>query len=145
MTNQTLRKVLLVAAGSVITIALPAMGIAQENTQAPQQDQQQTAPPSDNQQAHGKHGMKHGEGFKKLNLTDDQKAQMKKIREDARAQADSIRNDSSLNADAKNAKLKDLHKSSMKQMHALLTPDQKKQLKENRKERRAEKSQTQPS
>jgi periplasmic protein CpxP/Spy len=61
-----------------------------------------------------------------LNLTDDQKAQIKKIHQDTKAQIDAVQNDSSLSADQKQAKVRDLRKEAHKQREAVLTPDQRK-------------------
>jgi Spy/CpxP family protein refolding chaperone len=78
-----------------------------------------------------------GEKFaEKLNLTPDQKADLKSIRENEKQQAQAIKNDSSLTSDQKKAKFKDLRKSSHEQMMAKLTPDQQAKFKEMRKEHR---------
>ena len=69
-----------------------------------------------------------------LNLSDDQKAQMKKIREDAKSQMDAVKNDTSLSADQKQAKLKQIRRDSHKQVEAMLTPEQRKTMKEWRHE-----------
>jgi Spy/CpxP family protein refolding chaperone len=86
-----------------------------------------------------------GDRFAGLNLTDDQKAQMKKIHEDARAKADAVKADSSLSDTDKQAKMKEIHRDAKKQAQAVLTPDQRKQLKAKMRERRAERSKNQPS
>ena len=78
-----------------------------------------------------------GEKFaKELNLTPQQEADMKSIRENMKQQAQAIKNDSSLTADQKKAKFKELRKSSHEQMMAKLTPDQQAKFKEMRKEHR---------
>ena len=78
-----------------------------------------------------------GEKFaKELNLTADQQAELKSIRENMRQQAQAIKNDSSLTADQKKAKFKELRKSTHEQMMAKLTPDQQAKFKEMRKEHR---------
>ena len=78
-----------------------------------------------------------GEKFaEKLNLTPEQKADLKSIRENAKQQAQAIKSDSSLTPDQKKAKFKELRKSSHEQMMAKLTPDQQAKFKEMRKERR---------
>jgi Spy/CpxP family protein refolding chaperone len=78
-----------------------------------------------------------GEKFaEKLNLTPDQKADLKSIRDNERQQAQAIKNDSSLTSDQKKAKFKELRKSSHEQMMAKLTPDQQAKFKEMRKEHR---------
>jgi len=86
-----------------------------------------------------------GDRFAGLNLTDDQKAQMKKIHEDAKAKADAVKADSSLSDADKRAKVKAIHHAAMKQAQALLTPEQRQELKAKMRERRGERSQTQPS
>jgi periplasmic protein CpxP/Spy len=78
-----------------------------------------------------------GEKFaEKLNLTPEQKADLKSIRENEKQHAQAIKNDSSLTPDQKKAKFKELRKSSHEQMMAKLTPDQQAKFKEMRKERR---------
>ena len=64
---------------------------------------------------------------KKLNLTDKQKQQIQDDQKMARKEADDA-----LSADAANRdkKLKDLHESSHKRLHAILTPEQITQWKE---------------
>ena len=68
-----------------------------------------------------------------LNLTDDQKAQMKKIHEDAKSQIAAVNNDSSLSADQKQAKVRSIRMSTHKQTEALLTPEQRQTQKQWRK------------
>jgi Spy/CpxP family protein refolding chaperone len=80
-----------------------------------------------------------------LNLTDDQKAQMQKIREGAKSQIDAIKNDSSLSADQKQAKIRSVHQDSHKQVKAMLTPEQRKTMRQWRHEHRGEKQQQPPS
>jgi len=104
--------------------------------------QEQSAPPPASQPAPRMHEH-HGDRFAGLNLTDDQKAQIKKIHEDAKAKADAVKADSSLSDADKQAKVKAIHHAAMKQAHALLTPEQREQLKAKMRERRAER--TQPS
>jgi Spy/CpxP family protein refolding chaperone len=65
-----------------------------------------------------------------LNLTDDQKAQMKKIHEDAKSQIDAVNSDSSLNTGQKQAKIQQIHRATHKQVEAILTPSQKETMKE---------------
>src|SRR5690348_16670636 len=78
-----------------------------------------------------------GEKFaKELNLTPDQQAELKSIRENMKQQAQAIKNDSSLTADQKKAKFKELRKSSHEQMMAKLTPEQQTKFQEMRKEHR---------
>ena len=88
----------------------------------------------------------HGEDrFAGLNLTEDQKAQIKKIHEDAKAKADSVKANTSLSDADKQAKVKEIHREAKKQVRAVLTPEQREQLKAKMRERHAERSKTQPS
>jgi Spy/CpxP family protein refolding chaperone len=80
-----------------------------------------------------------------LNLTDDQKAQMKKIHEDAKSQIQAVNNDSSLSADQKQAKIRHLHKSTRREVAAILTPEQKKTMREWRRTQRGSPQSQQPS
>jgi periplasmic protein CpxP/Spy len=80
-----------------------------------------------------------------LNLTDDQKAQMKKIHEDAKSQIDTVKADTTLTPDQKHQKIQQIHRDSEKQVHAMLTPEQRKTMKEYHQERKAERQQQQPA
>jgi periplasmic protein CpxP/Spy len=118
--------------GLLAMIATPATLMAQETSQSNSQGQDQTATQA---------GHRHQDELAKLNLTDDQKAQGKKIHESMRTQMDAVKSDTTLTAEQKQAKMKELHKSSHEQVKQLLTPDQRKQLKADEKEHKAEKQQ----
>jgi periplasmic protein CpxP/Spy len=137
-TNRFLNAVLGLAG---LSLALTLVSTASAQTGA--QDQS-TPPAAVSQPAPRMHGHG-GDRFDGLNLTDDQKSQIKKIREDAKAKADAVKSDSSLSDADKQAKVKEIHRAAMKQSHDVLTPEQREQLKAKMRERRAEKSQTQPS
>lgn len=83
--------------------------------------------------------------MQELNLTGDQQAQIKKIHQEARAKMDAVNADSSLSDADKQAKIRAIHRASMKQVHAVLTPEQREQLREKMRERRAARHQQQPS
>jgi Spy/CpxP family protein refolding chaperone len=119
-------------AGLLAMIATPAALLAQDTSQSNPQDQAASTQP----------GHRHGDELAKLNLTDEQKAQVKKIHENMRAQMDAVKNDTTLTAEQKQAKMKELHKSSHEQVKQLLTPEQRQQLKADEKERKAEKQQS---
>lgn len=63
-----------------------------------------------------------------LNLTDQQKAQIKSIREDARQQVQAIQNDSSLAKEQKMAKVKEIRKATIEQIKSILTPEQREKI-----------------
>jgi Spy/CpxP family protein refolding chaperone len=62
-----------------------------------------------------------------LNLTDEQKAQIKTIREDGKVEIAAMQKDSSLSAEAKQQKLKVIRKDIRRQVWGVMTPEQQKQ------------------
>lgn len=133
-----LRSAVLLAAGLLATGLLPGISAAQDSSPDQAAPSQQQAP------APGErvHGQKMLEG---LNLTQDQQAQINKIRGDAKAKADAVNADSSLSSADKQAKIRTIHRDSMKQIRSVLTPEQRQQLKAKIKERRAARGSRQPS
>ncbi|HUL17459.1 MAG TPA: hypothetical protein VLV88_15785 [Terriglobales bacterium] len=135
-------------AGAAFFAAAPAAVLAQS-----QQDngQEQAAPPSQQpaQQAAPENapanapGMRGHEKLQGLNLTDDQKAQIKKIHEDARSQMDALRADTSLSDADKQAKMRAIHRATMQQVRGVLTPEQRQELRQQMRERRAQRQQQQ--
>jgi Spy/CpxP family protein refolding chaperone len=96
--------------------------------------------PSQTMQSDTSHHFRKGKMMDNLNLTADQKAELKSMREDAKQQREAIQNDASLTADQKKAKMKELHKTQSDKMKSILTPEQQatwkanmQQMKENRK------------
>jgi Spy/CpxP family protein refolding chaperone len=69
-----------------------------------------------------------------MNLSDDQKAQMKTINENFHNQMKSLNENKSLSQEALKEKKESLMNERKTQMSALLTPEQKKQWEEKRKE-----------
>lgn len=63
-----------------------------------------------------------------LNLTDDQKTQLKPILQDEVGKMKAVRDDSSLSPDQKQAKMKTIHDAAKTQIDAILTPEQQKKL-----------------
>ena len=98
------------------------------------------ATPLVTQAAPGQGGAHAGVKMKKiadaLGLTDAQKAQIKPILQSARQQAEAIKADTSLAPAARQAKLKELARSTNQQVMAILTPDQQAKLKAMRLARR---------
>jgi Spy/CpxP family protein refolding chaperone len=121
MKSRTVAPALLSVAGLLLAATFVPASFAQS------QSQDQSAPPATAQQAPDER--KHGDGkFAGLNLTDDQKSQMKQIRQDAKAKTDAVRADNSLSDTDKEAKLKAIHRAAKKQMRGVLTPEQRRQL-----------------
>jgi Spy/CpxP family protein refolding chaperone len=66
----------------------------------------------------------------KLNLSDDQKAQIKPIIADRQQKMQAIRSDTSMRRDQKRPQMKSIMEDSDKKINAILTPDQQKQYAE---------------
>lgn len=139
MKRNSITKQIAVAAGFLALTFAPGISRAQSNSQTPSQDQSQAAPARHEGRMHG--------AMKGLNLTDDQKVEMKKIHESTKAQLDAVSKDESLTADQKEAKIHQLRHGARTQMVKLLTPEQRQQMKANVRALRAsrrEKQQQQP-
>src|SRR5580658_3734286 len=126
MIRNSVTKQIAVADGFLALTFSPGISRAQNGSQTPAQDQSQAAPVAPTQHAGRMHGAMQG-----LNLTDDQKAAMKKIHESTKAQLDAVNKDESLTADQKEAKIHQLRHSARMQMVKLLTPEQRQQMRAN--------------
>lgn len=131
MIRNSITKQIAVAAGFLALAFAPGISRAQ-SSQAPAQDQGQASPAAPAQQEGRKHGAMAG-----LNLTDEQKEQMKRIHESTKAQKDAVNKDESLTADQKSVKIHQLRHAARLQMAKLLTPEQRQQMKANVREMRA--------
>jgi len=80
-------------------------------------------------------GERHMFGGADLGLSDQQKSQLMAIHQNTRQEALAIRSDSTLSPDQKSAKLKSLHQSTRQQLDAILTPEQRMTVKEERRRR----------
>src|ERR1700734_1324164 len=103
MIRNNVTKQIAVAAGFLALTFAPGISRAQSSSQATAQDQSQAAPAAPAQ----REGRMHG-AMKGLNLTDDQKAAMKKIHESTKAQLDAVNKDEALSGDQKSAKIHEL-------------------------------------
>jgi len=127
-------KQLAITASFMLLSVFPALSYAQNN-----------APDSTQGQAmRGNHGDQNAM-MANLNLTDDQKAQIKQIHEGMRSKVEAVKNDSSLSAEQKEAKIRDLRRDTHEQVKKVLTPEQRKQFEENMRERRDSKQQQPPA
>lgn len=124
---------LTVTAGLLAMCALPATLRAQEGA-APQSDSGQPA-------SHARHGEGQNEELAKLNLTDDQKAQVQKIHEDMKTKMAAVKGDSTLSADQQHAKMQEIRKSGHEQVVQLLTPEQRQQMKSDEMARKSARQQ----
>ena len=128
MNTKIVRNGVLFAAGVLMAYGSPTLARAAGGAQ--DAGQTQTAP-----------AQQGGPAKPDLNLTDDQKAQIKKFHQDAKAQIEAVNNDSSLSADQKQAKIQGIHRETHKQMESILTPSQKQQQRAWRRTHQGDKSQ----
>ncbi len=71
--------------------------------------------------------------LKDLNLSDAQKAQVKKDREEMRPKMEALRNNTSLTPDQKRTQMQAIREEQKKKMDAILTPEQKAKMEAQRK------------
>jgi Spy/CpxP family protein refolding chaperone len=128
-------KQLAITASFLLLSAFPVLSQAQNK--APD------STPGQSQAIHEKHG-DHNAMLANLNLTEDQKTQIKQIHEGTRSKIEAVNNDSSLSADQKQAKIHDLRRDTHEQVKKVLTPEQRKQFEENMREHRESKQQQTP-
>jgi len=114
------------------TVLLLGMGLATAGVFAQQTDQM-AAPQAP--QVSGQSASTGTDG--KLNLSPEQKKQLRELHMTSRDKAAIIRQDSKLSAEEKMAKLQELRASTRDQMKAVLTPDQQKAWAERREAHRA--------
>lgn len=104
--------------------------------------QQQELARNNRMERHGR-GLDHGRGFDRgpgrgpagsaeLNLTADQRTQLKSIHENTRSQVGAIRNDSTLTPEQRQEKIRGLHQNTRQQLSTILTPEQQQKMKESR-------------
>ena len=115
------------ATAFILLGSFPAAIKAQDNTPATTQEQ--------NHDMHAQPDEKGGP-LADLNLTDDQRAQIKQIHQGMRSQVEAVKSDSSLTAEQKETKIHAIRRETHEQMKKVLTPEQQKQLHERRGERR---------
>ncbi len=139
MISKSLTKQFAVVAGFLALTFVPGISRAQSSAQPPVQDQHQETPAAPAHQEGRKHDAMQG-----VNLTDDQKAAMKKIHESTKTQLDAVNKDESLTADQKQAKIHQLRHSARLQMVNLLTPEQRQQMRANVRAMRASRREQQP-
>jgi Spy/CpxP family protein refolding chaperone len=120
-------------------LCLPASALAQQNSTAPPP---KAAAPSKDAPAAKPYGNADApENDPALQLTDDQKAKIKSIRDDANQQVQATQKDATLTDDQKERKIKQIRKVVRAQVFAVLTPDQQKTWSGEQHERREAKSQ----
>ena len=93
-------------------------------------------------------GFKAGRGLQALNLTDQQKQELKPVFQSTHQQMQALRSDTTLTPEQKREKMKEIRQNQMSQMKSILTPDQLQQLHQMRGRRMhkgAEQQSTPPS
>jgi Spy/CpxP family protein refolding chaperone len=127
-------------------LLLPLASQAQQQDPAPSEPSQSNAQPNGTQRRGRMAGNQHMAMLaEKLHLTDAQKEQFQQIGKDTRRQGMAIRRDSSLTADQKKEKMLALRKQAHQQMFAVLTPEQKDQLKQMREQHKKEQDKDKPA
>ena len=86
--------------------------------------------PSQNSQSNMVQKNKKKAMMKELNLTKEQRAQMKEFKQSMKQRKADITNDKTLTQEQKQAKLKELHKEKKEKMNSILTPEQREKMKE---------------
>jgi protein CpxP len=89
--------------------------------------------PSQTSQSNKMQKNKKKEMMKELNLTKEQRGKMKEFHRSMKQKKEDIKNDKTLTAAQKKAKLKELHKEKKQKMNAILTPEQREKMKEQKK------------
>jgi Spy/CpxP family protein refolding chaperone len=128
---------------TIIVNGALAMGVAAASIPARAQDQETQSAGARQKMSADDVVQRLGE---KLNLSDDQKAQIKPIIADRQQKMEALRSNTSLRRGQKGRQMKSIMKDSDQKINAILTPDQQKQyaeLKQQMKERRQERKQNQ--
>ena len=123
-------RIAIIAAGLVVA-ALPAARAADETQPTP-------PPPGGGPRGEWREHrqeMMGKEMTEKLGLSQDQQDKVKAIREKNQADIKAVRDDASLTEDQKREKIRELRMNSMKDIRAVLTPDQQAKMDQMRKER----------
>src|SRR5437660_12038453 len=111
-------------------LMMPIAALAQTANSATNSGDAGSAAPS----AEDKRGERSEKFAQELNLSPDQQAALKSIRENEKQQAQAIKSDSSLTPEQKKTKFKELRQSSHEEMMSKLKPDQQQKFKAFRKE-----------
>jgi periplasmic protein CpxP/Spy len=114
--------------GLAMILGLATVGFARQDAGSQAAPPPSAAPSGAMQGEHAKMNAETPENDPALNLTDDQKTKIEAIRTDTKEQMKAIKKDTTLSDTDREAKTKELRKSTRAQVWAVLTPDQQKQL-----------------
>jgi hypothetical protein len=134
-------KVLELGLGLVLLLSLPSVSIAQQGS-SPSPKSAGPSGASQQSAASSKGNVDAPEDDASLNLTDDQKTEIKSIRADSKQQMVAMDKDTSLSDEQKQRKAKQIKMATRKQVWGVLTPEQQKAWAEETRERREAKHQT---
>lgn len=129
---------------ATMPIASKAQQAATPDQNGPSQASQSTPDQSAPDQAASPNRPARTNPFKSLNLTPQQKTQMKAIRAQQKDQLQALRNNASLSDQQRRQQFHQIRRDAHRQMVAVLTPNQKAQLKQMIQERRAARMQSPP-
>ena len=132
MKKERCPKPLTVAAGFILLCTAPGLTRAQMAPSGPAQ-----APKMDAPAAQTNKDTAPLDDFVSLNYTDEQKARIEKIRLDTRTQREAVAKDEKLSADQKDAMLLGYTRIEYGRIYEVLSPDQKKQVNQKIRARRA--------
>ena len=125
------KQVKTLSAAGALSMAMLATSVAQNTTAGAPVQAPATTTTDSNAPAMG-----HMRGLEKLNLTDQQKAQIQAIRAKARARATAVKNDTSLSDAQKQAKLHHIRHAARRRVFQVLTVEQRQQLRAQMREHR---------
>lgn len=129
------------AALMLLPVGAPAQSPAPQSGNAGQEG----APPDNQQNERRQQQRRQAAIAGKLNLTDDQKQQWVRIQRQTAQEVKAARNDNSLSAEQAQAKLKEIHQQTRRQLMALLSPEQQQELKKLWEEQRQKQQQNSPN
>jgi len=131
MKRNRLANTIVVVSGIIFLLAAPAPVGAQSNTPPVSTKKMASAG------VQPKKASSLEDDFAGLNYTDEQKAQIEKIRQDTKAREQNVKNDDKLTADQKDAMLVGYSRMQYGMMYKVLTPEQKRQVQQKIRARRA--------
>jgi len=124
-----------ISAAGALSMTMLATGVAQNAPAAGSVTAPATTTTDSNAPATGEVHARHMRMLEKLNLTDQQKAQITAIRAKAKAKATAVKNDSSLNDAQKSAQLHRIRHIARRRVFRVLTVEQRQQLRAQMRQR----------
>jgi Spy/CpxP family protein refolding chaperone len=132
MNKNRFAKPMAVAAGMILLCAAPSLTRAQSASPGPVQ-----APTAASQGAHAKAASLPADDFAGLNFTNEQKAEIAKVRLDTKSRKEVVAKDEKLTADQKDAMLLGYTRLEYGMIYRVLSPEQKREVSQRNRARRA--------